>query len=213
MITATFALAFTVLRIKILSDLGTKIISSILYAIGIVWLLILNATSSPINIAAPSIGVTLVGTLVLVIIGVLSVLAVRDLIKLIVMERKLRVEWYPLIVSAYFVVLLTQVLITQYNLSFASVWISIIYVLTALAWIIFGFARRYSFIRRFGLGLALLAVAKLFLVDLASLTEGYRIISYFALGITLVAISFVYQYFNKRLELKLGVEEDVLEDK
>jgi len=109
-------------------------------------------------------------------------------------------------------VILTQNLITQYNLSFTSVWISIIYVLTALAWILFGFARRYAFIRRFGLGLALLAVAKLFIIDLATLTEGYRIISYFALGITLVAISFVYQYFNRRLELKLGVADDVSEE-
>jgi uncharacterized membrane protein len=85
-------------------------------------------------------------------------------------------------------------------------------VLTALAWIIFGFMRRYPLIRKFGLGLALLSVAKLFLVDLISLTDGYRIVSYFALGITLVVISFVYQYFNKRLELKLGVDDDALEE-
>ena len=212
-ITATFLIACVVPRIKILSDLGTKIISIILYVIGIWWLVILNSLRSPVNISEPSIGIFLVGTFVLIVIGILSVLAMRDLVKLIVMERKLGIEWYPLIISAYFVVILTQNLITQYNLSFASVWISIIYVLTALAWILFGFARRYSFIRRFGLGLALLAVAKLFIIDLASLTEGYRIISYFALGITLVAISFVYQFFNKRLELKLGVViDDVSED-
>ena len=68
----------------------------------------------------------------------------------------------------------------------------------------FGFARRYVFIRRFGLGMAALSVVKLFLVDLASLTEGYRILSYFALGVTLIAISFVYQFFSKRLELDVG---------
>ncbi|MDR2599781.1 MAG: DUF2339 domain-containing protein [Oscillospiraceae bacterium] len=211
-IVATFLIACVAPRIKILSDMGTKIISIILYIIGILWLVALNSTSSPIHISEPSIGITLVGTLVLVVIGVLSVFAMRDLVKLIVMERKLAIEWYPLIISAYFVIILTQNLITQYNLSFTSVWISIIYVLTALAWILFGFAKRYSFIRRFGLGLALLAVAKLFILDLASLTEGYRIVSYFILGITLVAISFVYQYFNKRLELKLGVADDVSKD-
>jgi uncharacterized membrane protein len=130
------------------------------------------------------------------------------MMKMIVVERKMGIEWYPLIISGYFVVVLTQNLIAQFNLSFSNAAISIIYVLTALAWIIFGFARRYSFIRKFGLGLALLSVIKLFLIDLASLTEGSRIISYFVLGVILIAISFVYQYFNKRLELKEGVRAD-----
>jgi uncharacterized membrane protein len=134
-----------------------------------------------------------------------------DLMKTIVKERLIGVEWYPLIVSGYFVVILTQNLITQYNLSFASAAISIIYVLTALLWIVLGFVRRYSFIRLFGLGLAILSVIKLFLIDLAALTQGYRILSYFALGVTLIAISFVYQYFNKRLELKGEAPADVEE--
>jgi hypothetical protein len=191
--------------------LGTKIISIILYAIGILWLFGLNNLGTPYHVEG-SISAAILGTAALVLISLLSVFAMRDLIKLIVMGRKLGVEWYPLIVSAYFVIILTQNLITQYNLSFASAWISIIYVLTALAWILFGFAKRYSFIRKAGLGLALLAVIKLFIIDLAGLTQGYRIISYFALGITLVAISFVYQYFNKRLELKMEVADSVSED-
>jgi hypothetical protein len=159
----------------------------------------------------PPLWVTAMATVLLVVISLMSVFVLHDLVKLIVMERKLLIEWYPLIVSAYFVIILTQHLIFQYNLSFASAWISIIYVLTALAWIIFGFAKRYSLIRKCGLGLALLAVVKLFIIDLASLTEGYRIISYFVLGITLVAISYVYQYFNKRLSLLMEVEDDVSE--
>jgi uncharacterized membrane protein len=52
-----------------------------------------------------------------------------------------------------------------------------------------------------------LAVAKLFLIDLPDLTGGYRIISYFAFGATLLGISFVYQYFSKQFALKLDVEE------
>jgi hypothetical protein len=155
------------------------------------------------------IHVTVIATAILSLISLASVFAVHDLVKLIIMERKLGVEWYPLIVSTYFVIMLTQNLITQYDLSFASAWISIIYVLTAFAWIIFGFAKRYSFIRKFGLGLALLTVIKLFVIDLSSLTRGYRVISYFILGITLVAISFVYQYFNRRLELKMGDVDNV----
>jgi len=198
----TFLAAFMTLRIKILSDAGMKIIAVIEYVSGMIGLFYLNSFSTPYYQDAP-IQIKIAGGAVLVLISLLSVLALYDLLKLIVMERRLGIEWFPLIVSAYSIIILTQNLITQYGLSFASAWISIIYVLTAFGWILFGFAKRFPFIRKFGLGLALLAVAKLFVVDLAGLTQGYRIISYFALGVTLVAISFVYQYFSKRLELKL----------
>jgi uncharacterized membrane protein len=97
-------------------------------------------------------------------------------------------------------VILTQNLITQYNLEFNNAAISIIYLITALAWITFGFVKRYIFIRRFGLGLSILSVAKLFIIDLSFLSLGYRIISYFVFGVVLIAISFVFQYFNKRIE-------------
>ncbi|MCL2086542.1 MAG: DUF2339 domain-containing protein [Oscillospiraceae bacterium] len=204
----TFSIAYAAPRIKVLSDIGTKIISIILYILGLFWLFGLNSWSTPYYAEAP-LGVAIIGSAALALISLLSVFAVSDFIKLIVLDRKLGVEWYPLIVSLYFIIILTQNLIAQYALSFASAWLSIVYILTALAWILFGFVKRYSFIRRAGLGLSLFAVAKLFLVDLAVLTQGYRIISYFALGVSLVAISFVYQYFSKRLELKIGVESDV----
>lgn len=212
-VAVTFLFAYTMSRIRILSDLGMKVMSIALYVIGVSALFGLNTLSSPINhgylqTAESRLGITLVGTVVLVVMGLLSILAARDLLMLIVIGRRLGVEWYPLIISGYSLVLLTQNLITQFDLSFSSAVISIIYVLTALAWIVFGFMRRYSFIRRFGLGLAVLAVIKLFIIDLLSLTQGYRVVSYFALGITLVAISFVYQYFSKRLEVKINVEED-----
>jgi uncharacterized membrane protein len=212
----TLVLAYVLARVKLLSDKGTKVLSATLYVIGIVILLTLNATSTPVDstylqIGSPALTVTIVGSVVLVVLGLLSVLAVRDLMKIIVLERTLGVEWYPLISSGYFVIILTQTLIMQYQLSFTNVIISIIYALTALAWIIYGFARRYSFIRLLGLGMAILTVIKLFLLDLASLTQGSQIISYFALGITLLAISFVYQYFNKRLELT--EEESINVDK
>lgn len=208
-ITGTFLAAYTLPRIKLLYDTGTKIIAIILYMISILWLFAVNAAGSPIRpLPSPSFAVTAVGTLVLAAVGLVSVLAVRDLMKLVVTGRKLGIEWYPLIISGYFVLLVTHNLITQYHLSFSSAAISIIYVLTALAWIVYGFMKRYSFIRRFGLALAILAVIKLFLIDLSSLTEEFRIVSYFALGITLVAISFVYQSFSKRLELKAEVLGD-----
>ena len=204
-IVATFVLAYSISRISLLSDLGTKMMSITLYLIGIIGLAFINSYSSPVSsiylrFGTQSMGTTIAGTAILLVLGALSIFALRDLILMILSERKLGIEWYPLIVSGYGVIILTQNLISQYNLSFSSAAISIIYVLTALGWIIFGFSRRYSFIRKFGLGLSIVSVAKLFLVDLASLTQGYQIVSYFSLGITLIAISFVYQFFNKRME-------------
>jgi uncharacterized membrane protein len=209
-ITATFFIAYFITRIKLLSGKGMKFFSVILYCIGIIWLFINNSSFLPVSyvyftMATPKLGVTLAGTLILALLGLLSVLSILDVMRIIIIERKKGIEWLPLIVSGYFVILLSHNLIAQYQLSFSSAVISIIYVFTALAWIVFGFMRRFVFIRRFGLALAIFAVVKLFLLDLAGLTQGFRIVSYFALGIVLIAISFVYQYFSKRLELKEGM--------
>ena len=212
-IVITFCLAYIFPRIKLLFDSGIKILSIILNVIGLLALFVVNTSMTPVapeylKAGTPAFGITVIGTVILIMLGALSVFIMRDLVKTLVLEHKLGIEWYPLIVSAYFLIILTQNLIVQFDLSFSSAAISIIYVLTALTWIILGFARRYPFIRMFGLGLAALSVIKLFLIDLGSLTQGYRIVSFFALGLILVAISFVYQYFSKRLELKVKVISD-----
>jgi uncharacterized membrane protein len=209
-ITATFFIAYFITRIKLLLGKGMKVLSVILYCIGIIWLFVNNSINSPVasayfRMTTPKFGITLAGIVILVLLGLLSVLSMLDVMKMIIIERKKGIEWMPLIVSGYFVILLSHNLIAQFSLSFSSAAISIIYALTALAWIIFGFVRRFVFIRRFGLALAIFAVVKLFLIDLAGLAQGYRIVSYFALGISLIGISFVYQYFSKRLELKEGM--------
>ena len=237
-IIATFFYAYIFQRIKLLSGPGVRVLSIVFYIIGVVMLIGLNASETPVDTlylrpwaaatggavaeatagmsaageavagatAGMSAGATAAGIAVLAALACVSVIAVRDLMRTIVAGRRVSIEWYPLAISGYSIVIVTQILIAQFGLSFSSVVISILYVLTALAWIFFGFSQRYSYIRRFGLGLAIFSVVKLVLVDLSRLTEGYRIISYFVLGGVLIAISFVYQYFSKRLELKDGDE-------
>jgi len=207
LITLTFGLGYFVPKIivpkvKILADLGVTIISVILQISGVFMLLWLGGTS--FTDASIPTHLTVIAMAILIVVSLLSVLIVYNLMRKRIMANKHNAgrEWIPLIVSTYFVIVLTQHLIVQYQLAFTSTWISIIFMLTAFGWIIYGFIKRYSFIRKFGLVLSLLSVAKLFIIDLAHLTQGWRIISYFALGLTLVAISFVYQYFNKRLELQ-----------
>jgi len=209
-VTAIFLIAYAITRIKLLSSTGIKVLSVLMYCAGIIYMFVNNGYNSPVasiymRNTTPDFGITAVGTAILAVLGILSIFVVRDAMKIIITARKKGIEWLPLAVSGYCVVLLSQNLIAQYNLSFSSAVISVIYVLASLAWIIFGFVRRFAFVRRFGLALAFFSVVKLFLVDLESMTQGYRIVTYFALGVTLIAISFVYQYFSKRLELKEGM--------
>ncbi len=200
-IVISFVFAYAIQRIAVIRDKITKNISIIIYAIALVILFFLNFTS-PIkgSFSEVPLSISITGTFLLVLISLLSIFALRDFVLTLVLDKMFGVEWYPFVISFYFVVILTQNLISQYNLGFNNAVISIIYLATAFAWITLGFIKRYTFIRRFGLALSISAVIKLFLIDLSFLTEGYKIISYFVFGITLLAISFVYQYFSKRIE-------------
>lgn len=202
MILISFAIAYIIQRIKVLIDRVLRIISFIIYITAIFALYLLNF-HSPVKgcLSDVPVGISVFGTIELALIALLSMAVVRELVLNLITEKKLGLEWYPLIISFYFVIILTQNLITQYNLEFNNAIISIVYIVTALGWITFGFIRRYVLIRRFGLGLCILSVAKLFLVDLSFLPQGYRIVSYFVFGVTLIAISFVYQYFSKKINI------------
>lgn len=200
-IVISFVFAYAIQRIAVIRDKITKNISIIIYAIALAILFFLNFTS-PIkgSFSEVPLSISITGTFLLVLISLLSIFALRDFVLTLVLDKMFGVEWYPFVISFYFVVILTQNLIYQYNLGFNNAVISIIYLATAFAWVTIGFIKRYTFIRRFGLALSILAVVKLFLIDLSFLTEGYKIISYFVFGMTLLAISFVYQYFSKRIE-------------
>ena len=56
-----------------------------------------------------------------------------------------------------------------------------------------GFARRSSFLRWQALVLLAVSIAKVFLVDMSELSQGYRILSFLGLGVLLLGVSFVYQ--------------------
>jgi len=216
MMVASLIFAIVYPRIRILLDSGMKIISAGLCGIGVFGILMLNITSTPTTWAISehisfadgySAWIVAVATVILIAVGAIGAFAVYDLARRAALGRIFGVQYLPLMVSAYIVVIFTINLINAYGLSFASFWISVVYVLTALLWTVIGFMKRYVLLRRFGLGLALLSVAKLFIIDLAALTQAFRILSYFILGAILIAISYVYQHFSKRLELSVTKDE------
>jgi len=69
-----------------------------------------------------------------------------------------------------------------------------------------GFWRRSAFLRWQALVLLAVTIAKVFLSDMSQLAQGYRILSFVALGALLLAVSFAYQ--RDWLKLRAGSGED-----
>jgi uncharacterized membrane protein len=202
MIITTFLLSYAITRLKIIVDKGTNIIAIMFNSIAIIALSIMN-TNIPYMFASEQTATLsghIFGSTVLVITNLLSVLIVRDAVLWLVKREVIGIQWFPIIVSGYFVGILTNNLISQYDLYFDSAVISIIYISMSFLWIWFGFVKRYAYMRRFGLGLSILAITKLFLIDLTHLSQQNKIVSYFTFGAILIAISYVYQYFSKKFE-------------
>ena len=59
--------------------------------------------------------------------------------------------------------------------------------------LIVGFVRRSAFMRWQALVLLAVSIAKVFLVDVSELSQGFRIVSFLGLGALLLGVSFVYQ--------------------
>ncbi|HJQ71292.1 MAG TPA: DUF2339 domain-containing protein [Blastocatellia bacterium] len=86
--------------------------------------------------------------------------------------------------------------------------LSVIWTVYGGALLVLGIARRELMLRVMALVLLAVTIAKVFLVDMASLRTIYRIISFVVLGGVLLAVSFLYQRYRQRLEEILGDEEE-----
>jgi uncharacterized membrane protein len=67
------------------------------------------------------------------------------------------------------------------------------FLLAGAALLVFGFRRRSALLRWQALVLLAVTICKVFLLDTSTLSQGYRIISFLALGALLLAVSFAYQ--------------------
>lgn len=190
-------LAYLLTHVRLLTDSLTRGFSNVLYVVSCLGVFYCNSFD-PLYERQSGV----LGTIVLFLVNVAAILAMRELLVSRVLSNKANFSIYPLGLSGFGLLLLTQALIVQYHLSFTNVILSLLYMLVAVSWVIFGFFRRSSPMRRFGLVLSVFSVIKLFLIDLSALTSGFRIIAYFALGGSLIVISLAYQYFIKRFELK-----------
>jgi uncharacterized membrane protein len=67
------------------------------------------------------------------------------------------------------------------------------FLLAGAALLALGFRRQSALLRWQGLVLLAVTIFKVFLIDTSTLSQGYRIISFLALGALLLGVSFAYQ--------------------
>jgi uncharacterized membrane protein len=185
----TFACFYIVKRLPLLADKGCTYMSTVIQGITIVILFFFNMEEYP-N--------TFTGIFFNCIAQTLAMVALRDIIKVI--EEKAKTKLTIIYISGYFLLVLTQGLLVQTDISFTNAVISIIYGVTAFAWIIAGFKLKNKSVRKAGLTLAIAASGKLLVVDTWGLETSMKIISYISLGALLFAISLFYQHLSKNDE-------------
>ena len=78
--------------------------------------------------------------------------------------------------------------------------VSVLWSLFALGFVLAGILRAVRALRFLGLGLFAVTAGKVFLADLAHLAPVYRIVAFIALGVLLLAGSFVYLRFRVRFQ-------------
>lgn len=139
---------------------------------------------------------------VLIIFNLIIVYSIRETIIRFFKYNYTNLELMPLIIAIFLLVNISILIVRQFHFIHAHLVLSLSYVLLAAGCIIFGFYRKYTYIRYFGLGLTFFALGKLFIWDLHDLDETGKIIAYFTYGMLLIGISFVYQQIQKRLRLK-----------
>jgi uncharacterized membrane protein len=90
----------------------------------------------------------------------------------------------------------------------AHMYMSVMWAVYGAALMTVGFWRRVRLLRYIALGLFVLLLAKVFILDTSTVKSVYRIAGFLATGVTLVAVSYLYQFLKKK-----GFFEAMLTDK
>ncbi|WP_017187071.1 DUF2339 domain-containing protein [Alkalibacillus haloalkaliphilus] len=186
------ALGYVLKKITILYDRVVKYFCLVLYFIGILVGLFVTATM-PILVGEQDTVMDYVTLGILIGFNVLIYATGRDLLMAYIRGQHKNVELYPTIIAVYFIAVLSAFLHVQFQLSEVGFVVSLIYLIVAISYIVYGFKNKFVYLRRLGLGLTLLTTGKLVFFDLAFLTEESKILAYFSFGLALLGISYIYQ--------------------
>jgi uncharacterized membrane protein len=80
----------------------------------------------------------------------------------------------------------------------AHMYISVMWAIYGAALMTVGFWRKVKVLRYIALGLFGLLLAKVFILDTSTVRNVYRIAGFLATGVTLVAVSYLYQFLRKK---------------
>lgn len=194
-------LGFGIGKPKFLKTLG-MVFSIGFYSVGMIFLFASNVLNGMANYNEVKFGALFV--FITIIVNLVSVLTVLDLTIQITAKAPKFAKAIGLVVSGYALASLTAVLGMNNMVAFTSWIISIIYIVMAAVWIVIGFKKRNALLRRFGLALALLSSAKLFLFDFRGIDAMARTLLFIGFGVTLLGISFGYGIAEKKLKEQSG---------
>jgi len=134
----------------------------------------------------------------LVAIHSFGAFSLNTLLKQIFRVENLQVR--ALVIALTLLVLYIQNFILRVDSTYANVIFNLSLIAFALVYITWGYIRSIDSLRKTGLAVALIATVKLLLVDSIDLPLAQKIISYFAFGLALLGISFVYQKLENKIK-------------
>lgn len=197
--TAVFMLTgFAAGKLKFMGQ-ASPIASIGFYSFGLLSLFSINTSLLYAREKADS---AVIGIITVTVVNIASVLCVLDMALRIKSLAPRFARAVGLVTSAFALYTATAVLDGNGWVAFTSCVISILYLIVAAVWIVWGFMKNNALMRRFGLTLSLLASAKLFLFDFGNIGTSGRMLMCIGFGITLLCISFAYGYFSKKLKGK-----------
>ena len=93
----------------------------------------------------------------------------------------------------------------------ANMWMSVTWAIYGLLLLIVGFWRKLKMLRYIGLGISGVMLLKAFIVDMMTVSTIYRIMAFLATGITLVGVSYLYQFLKKKGFFDTVITKDLQE--
>lgn len=197
----TLVLAYVLPKVKVLYDMIVKYFVRFLFGIGYaICLVITVGLPSLQNQFSQNTGADYIALAILIIFNIFVWFSGRDLLISLLNREYRSIELYPVFMGIYLLGIITAFLGVQLQLNDAGLIFSLVYLLIAVLFIMYGFRQRYVYIRRFGLGLTLLSTGKLLLYDLSLLNTGSKIVAYASFGICLLGISYLYQRVSNKME-------------
>lgn len=204
----TAGLAYALPKIRVVYDAVVGYMVMLMY--GITYFICIGITFGMPSLpsgAAGSSAADIVVLVLLILFNLLVWISGGRLLRNVLLRDYRNIELYPVVMGIYLLAAVTAFLGVQLQLGDGGLVFSLVYLLLAVLFIMYGFRRRYVYIRRFGLGLSLLSTGKLLLYDLSLLSTGSKIIAYFSFGLCLLGISYLYQRVSIRMEEAYAAEE------